>query len=515
MKDICTKYFFGLNKKKFEQQIIHRLLDKDQKMMTVTRDMTKIATEYHEKLQTAPEMTEERKEAIQKMLNITDKTLIEDQKEMLEANTTQGEIEDAISIVSNGTTPGIDGIPYKSWKSLETEEEEKTEPNIPKMLHLLFNDIEKRGLQSQQTGERRVKEFMDGVMYLLYYKKKDKRMIENYRPITLLNTDYKLYTKTIAIKLGIVAPTLLSKDQAGFIPRRNLYDHTKMTHVVAKYCKLVGYNGCIVALDQEKAYDKIDHEYMWQIMEKNGFPKTFIDRIKEMYKDTSKSVNGMLPRQFKVKRGVHQGNPMSCLLYNFTIEPLAESLRKSTLKGIKIKGMARKLLVTLFADDTLVYLREDNDFEELKRILSQFCMASTTKFNLGKTEYLPIGSENFRRQVIATRKVGDNVIEEGITIIKDGKPMQMLGAWVGNHANVTQQWDWIIKKQERVIKTWESNHLSYQGKELILKAIMSSISNNSKWNAKICRRKDSENVQGLPMGQKEKGANDMETSCST
>jgi hypothetical protein len=43
-------------------------------------------------------------------------------------------------------------------------------------------------------------------------------MIENYRPITLLNTDYKLYTKTIATKLGIVAPTLLSEDQAGFVP---------------------------------------------------------------------------------------------------------------------------------------------------------------------------------------------------------------------------------------------------------------------------------------------------------
>jgi len=474
----CTKYFFGLNKKKFEQQIILGLLDKDQKMTTATREMTKIATEYHEKLQTAPEMTEERKEAIQEMLDITDKTLTESQKEMLEASTTQGEIEDVISIVSNGTTPGIDGIPYefyKSWKSPETEEEEKTEPDIAKMLHIVYNDIEKRGLQSQQTGGKRRREFTDGVMYLLY-KKKDKRMIENYRPITLLNTDYKIYTKTIAIKLGLVAPTLISEDQAGFVPGRNLYDHTKTTHVVAEYCELVGYNGCIVALDQEKAYDKIDHEYMWQILKKNGFPETFINRIKEMYKDAGKSVmvNGVLPRQFKVKRGVHQGDPMSCLLYNFAIEPLAESLRKSTLKGIEIKGMTRKLLVTLFADDTLVYLREDDDFKELERILTRFCLASTAKFNLGKTEYLPIGDKNYRAQVIANHKVGENTIEEGITIIKDGEPMRTLGAWVGNNADVTQQWDWIIKKQEKVIKTWEGNNLSYQGKELILKALIQS-----------------------------------------
>jgi hypothetical protein len=61
---------------------------------------------------------------------------------------------------------------------------------------------------------------------------------------------------------------------------------------------------------------------------------------------------------------------MSCLLYNFAIEPLAESLRKSTLMGIEIEGMTRKLLVMLFMDDTLVYLREDNDFKELERILT-------------------------------------------------------------------------------------------------------------------------------------------------
>ena len=474
----CTKYFFGLNKKKFEQQVILGLLDEDDKMTTATRKMTQIATNYHEKLQTAPEMTEERQEAINEMIDITDKVLYDNQKDMLSAKTTQGEIEDALAAAPNGTTPGIDGIPYefyKSWKTPETEEEEKTEPDIMKMLHIVYGDIEKNGLQSQQMGGKRAREFTDGVMYLLY-KKKDKRKIENYRPITLLNTDYKLYTKTIATKLGDIAPTLLSTDQAGFVPGRSLYDHTKTTHLVAEYCELVGYNGCIVALDQEKAYDKIDHEYMWQILEKNGFPEVFINRIKEMYKDAGKSVmvNGVLPRQFKVKRGVHQGDPMSCLLYNFAIEPLAESLRKSTLRGIEIEGMARKLLVTLFADDTLVYLREDDDFKELERILTRFCLASTAKFNLGKTEYLPIGTKEYREQVIATRKVGDNTIDEGIRIIKEGEPMRTLGAWVGNNADTSQQWDWIIKKQERVLKTWEGNHLSYQGKELILKALVQS-----------------------------------------
>jgi len=61
------------------------------------------------------------------------------------------------------------------------------------------------------------KDFTVGVMTLLH-KKKDKQKIENYRPITLLNTDYKTMTRAIAKKLGKVAPFLIHPDQAGFVP---------------------------------------------------------------------------------------------------------------------------------------------------------------------------------------------------------------------------------------------------------------------------------------------------------
>lgn len=164
-------------------------------------------------------------------------------------------------------------------------------------------------------------------MHLLY-KKKEKQKIENYRPITLLNTDYKTYTKTIAEKLTIVAIDKINKNQAGFIPNRSIYDYTKIIQMIIKYCETTKTNRCIIALDQEKAYDKIDHEYLWQILKEYGFLEIFIDKVKELYKDTGKSVmiNGVKTKQYKVKRGVHQGDSMSCLLYNFVIEPLGEMI---------------------------------------------------------------------------------------------------------------------------------------------------------------------------------------------
>lgn len=93
------------------------------------------------------------------------------------------------------------------------------------------------------------------------YKKNDRNEIENYRPITILNTDYKILTKVLAIHLAKIAPLLLHKSQAGFVPGRSIVDQTKLIEVMIDYAETSEENGQIVALDQEKAYDKISHDY--------------------------------------------------------------------------------------------------------------------------------------------------------------------------------------------------------------------------------------------------------------
>ncbi|KAJ6554397.1 hypothetical protein B0H19DRAFT_852533, partial [Mycena capillaripes] len=85
---------------------------------------------------------------------------------------------------------------------------------------------------------------------------------------------------------------------------------------------------------------------------------------------------------------------LSCLLFSLAIEPLACMLRNSNLKGYKVPNLREKLVTTLFADDTTVYLFEQDSYEELEAIL--WCRASSAKFNSGKTEVIPIGSPEYR-----------------------------------------------------------------------------------------------------------------------
>jgi hypothetical protein len=174
------------------------------------------------------------------------------------------------------------------------------------------------------------------------YKKGEKTEIANYRPITILNTDYKLFTKSIQAKLASVAHNLIHPNQVGFMRNRSILNHIHTIDLMRNFAELDSTNeGAIIVLDQEKVHDKIKHDYMFKILENMNLPEAFINTVKSIYKDarTKVMINGVLSNNFQVKRGVRQGDPLSYLLFNLAIKLLACLLRKSTLRGAKIPNL--------------------------------------------------------------------------------------------------------------------------------------------------------------------------------
>jgi hypothetical protein len=90
-------------------------------------------------------------------------------------------------------------------------------------------------------------------------KKGDTGLLSNYRPITQLNTDYKLMTKAYSIRLMNIAPSLIKLDQAGFMKGRKIEDQVKSAKFLLNYAEVAEQDGVLIALDQEKAYDPINH----------------------------------------------------------------------------------------------------------------------------------------------------------------------------------------------------------------------------------------------------------------
>ena len=239
------------------------------------------------------------------------------------------------------------------------------------------------------------------------YKKKEADNIANYRPITVLNTDYKILTKAITTRFTEIAPGIIHPDQAGFIRGRSIFDQIDQIATTINYVRLKEINGAIVALDQEKAYDKITHPYLWRILEKFAFPRETIDMIKILYKDapTSVIINGVISSPYRVTRGVRQGDPMSCILFDLSIKPLAASIRSSSIRGINIPNLEENAVASLFADDTTVILTEHDSFSDLVKILDKWCEVSGAKFNVQKTKIIPIGTKDYQKKLAETRKL--------------------------------------------------------------------------------------------------------------
>lgn len=375
-----SKYWSAINKERKPRDLFFSLRKPGSGAYEFRSDrMAALARDYHENLQRlgidGSELPETRSKNISAALEHAEAQLSVEGANALGADVTRAEVEEALKRAGTHRATGLDGIPYEFWTSLKQKWDRSTERTSPRfdcvdLLLLAFQHLERYGPCEEAA-------FAEGWMCPLY-KKKDRRDIENYRPITLLNSDYKTYTKILAMRLSNVVHEIVHPDQAGFIPRRQISDQTQLCRVMVDYAEATEEDGVIVALDQEKAYDKISHDYLWAALEKFGLPPSFIKKIKGLYEFATTVVilNGEISSPYHVERGARQGDPLSCLVFDIAIEPLACALRKSSLKGFRLPRAARKLVASLFADDTSTFLAASDKWSEVWLVIGRWCEGS-------------------------------------------------------------------------------------------------------------------------------------------
>lgn len=228
---------------------------------------------------------------------------------------------------------------------------------------------------------------------MILKKEKDLLLCSSYRPISLLNVDLKILSKVLALRLQQVLPSIISQDQTGFMLGRHSYHNTRrllnIIHSASSATPEI-----VVALDAEKAFDRVEWEYLYDIMGKFGFSRDFISWIRLLYSPPTASLltNHMLSPSFPLKRGTRQGCPLSPLLFAIAIEPLAIWLRsEQNFVGITRQSTLHK--VSLYADDLLLYISDPaKSIPKILEILEQFGTYSGYKLNLQKSELLPINT---------------------------------------------------------------------------------------------------------------------------
>ena len=331
--------------------------------------------------------------------------LSDEDKNLLEHPFSKKEVKEAIHSFDGKKTPVGDGLPVELyWAHADV---------IALILTHLFNNY----------GECMLPSSYAGVLTLLYKGKGERCLRENWRPLTMMNLDYKIYAKCISRRLQKIIGKLVHFDQTCSVPGRKIQDSILHVLNVIAFAEEHNLEAMILSIDHESAFDTVEWSFMFQTLEAMNFGPTFINFIKAIYREgntcSSVVVNGFLSEPFKVHRGLRQGCPLSPLLYVILMEVSAHYMRKTgELQGIPLCGLNTKL--TKYADDTSIFVRSFEEIDSVLSIFRLFKTASGSRLKEAKTQLLYLGAfKNLTREDTPSRfraYVKENLKLYGVTL---------------------------------------------------------------------------------------------------
>ena len=378
-------------------------------------------------------------------------------RDALEKPITKDEILRVMENLPLGKQAGPDRIPNAVYKYLPTV-------FAPKLAALLDESLQRGALP---------KTFLQGDIGLLY-KKKDREDVRNYRPITLLQNAYKIYTRVLTHRMRDVVHQFVSESQKGFVPKAFIAECTMLLNLIEAHVNDDPENreGLFIFLDMEKAFDRCSWEYILDALNAVGFGPNFIKSVRLMY-DTDRPperriyANGYYSDWFPIQSGVAQGCPLSPLLFLLVAEGLRATLDlEPRVQGIKIGRQRFKL--SQFADDTTLILRGLAELNPALDAVRRWGLATAMRENMTKREGLALG------------KLRQRHLGRGIAWVKDEKdcgpndcPWAIsLGVPIGNELNSEKFWKKRLDAVRDKAKRWGGLYrASISGRNLIVQSM--------------------------------------------
>ena len=441
-----TRYFYSLEKSRKADQTI-RILTKDNlDIVSEPQDLLKETHNFYKQLFTAQPIDVQARD---RFLSCGIPKLPDDARESCEGLITEEELRKAVMAMENNKSPGCDGLTSNFYKHFW--------PIFGKELTRVYNYAFNNGLLT--VSQRR------GIITLLF-KKGDRTQLKNWRPVTLLNTDYKILTKALANRLQEVLPLIVNSDQTACIKGRTINDNTRLLNDVISYANEKNTSLAFISVDQMKAFDRVSHDFLFASLERFGFGPNFINWIKLIYHDASSSVktNGWLTAFIKLERGLRQGCALSMPLYVLTAETMAINIREnSRIHGIRPPDSEEELKLSQYADDTTLLLSDDVSIDEAFTTFELYERASGAKINIGKCKGLWCGAFKERTDQL-----------HGFDWYNDYIPEKILGLFFGNVDCTKLNWDIKIQKINNIIAAWRHRELSYKGKALVINGLLAS-----------------------------------------
>jgi hypothetical protein len=349
----------------------------------------------------------------------------------------------ALKAMSNHKTPGSDGLPkefyikffylfghdFVDMVNLCYELDKMTPSQRECFISLLCKNWEKR-------------------VYLSFW-----------RPISLLNVDYKIISKCMANRLKVVLSEIVHPDQTCSVPGRTIIDNCHLLRNIYDYVDSKNISCAWISLDQQKAFDRVSHSFMFLALRAFGFRDGFIRWVKFLYNDIFSKVivNGHLTSPFQVTRGVRQGCPLSPLLYVLCIEPFGHRIRTDPhIVGLRLPCSDIEQRIVQYADDNTCIVTSVGSIRKIFVVAELYGLASGSRLNRAKCSGILLGGAR------DWSLPGDHC---GISWVPFSR---ILGFRVGNCNILKENWDVVLPKVTTALEIHSPRRLSLRGKSVII-----------------------------------------------
>jgi len=227
------------------------------------------------------------------------------------------------------------------------------------------------------------------------------------------------------------------------------------------FCKAKGRTLAILSLDQEKAFDRVDHGFIRRVLEKMGFGPGFLQWVRMLYDGATSSVkvNNRLGADVELQRGVRQGDCLSPNLFVLALEPFIQYIvGDSSILGVPIPGGSPAKIVG-YADDVTPLTCFPSDLPKIENIMRIYERATGARFSRSKSELLLF---NKFPAPAASIYFADAITDENHVFKLLGVPT----AW---RLQLKDAWTPAITKFTRILNMWSGKGLSMHGKVVVLR----------------------------------------------
>lgn len=446
-EDLGNSYFLSREQNVHSDRTVKQIKDKNGRVVSTNNEIKDIFYEFYKTLY-LKEINSPEDDNDKFYTNI--KRLQEDEKNKMDIEITPNEITEIIGKLNKKKSPGPDGFTTEFYKHFKED------------LYILLFRIYKDIFEKNYIPEAITLSYIT----LIPKEGKDNKDPKNYRPISLTNVDYKIISKILTERLKPHMNNLIGDAQQCAIKGRKIQNHLHNIRDIIQYTKEKDIKGRIISLDQEKAFDRVDHNYLFKALETYNLGRQFQKWVKILYNNSYSKViiNQMLTDKFKIERSVRQGCSLSPLLYILVLEPLLENIRKdSNIGGLKLPG-GIILKVKAYADDTIFFTQKDNDIIEIIKKFDSFGKLSGAKINKDKTEIFNLGRTQMKKPPLEVKESTEIKIY-GLTFINNNKHTPK------------STWENLLNKIKVLIESYKHKPSTIYGRTYILNTKIFSLLN--------------------------------------